>query len=104
MAGKAAAQSPSTTAAAGALTQNPPPGGGTPNVPSRAFLGPSSRVQPGRHTLHIEYAVWSSSWRLIHTRPDGTRAVHRRGIPSLRTAKLRAQVAADMTGWEYTDG
>lgn len=55
------------------------------------------------HTLHIEYAVWSKSWRLVHTRPDGSRDIHRRGIPNLRDAKIKAQMASGLTGWEYTD-
>ena len=52
------------------------------------------------HTLHVEYAVWSSTYRIIHTRPNGSRQVWRRGIEDHDEAILRARYVADMLGYE----
>lgn len=54
----------------------------------------------GRHTLHVEYAVWSNSYRIIHTKPDGKREVWRRGIETVEEARLRCLYVEDMLGYE----
>jgi hypothetical protein len=59
---------------------------------------PSAGSAP--NTLHIEYAVWSGTYRIIHTRPDGKRLVWRRGIESLEEARIRTQIVADICGYE----
>lgn len=76
-------------------------------APAQAVSGPASTRPPqesgGRHTLHIEYAVWSDSYRIIHTRPDGKRQVWRRGIESLDEAKLRMRVVSDVCGYHIRE-
>jgi hypothetical protein len=54
----------------------------------------------GRDTLHVEFAVWSGSYRIIHMLPDGRRQVWRRGIETLDEARLRTRVVADICGYE----
>ena len=70
--------------------------------PRRRRLAPHPRPCPGwgADTLHVEFAVWSGTYRIIQTRPDGSRSVWRRGIETLEEARLRATIVADICGYE----
>ena len=63
---------------------------------TQRVLGPQ---RSGRHTLFIEPGA-KGTWRIIHTRPDGSREYWRRGIPTAEEAFIRAVVVEDLTGWE----
>jgi hypothetical protein len=103
------AESPlAADAGTGAPTHARAQGGGANNValgrtPSEVSSPPAPRKSsPGseRDTLHVELAVWSGTYRIIQTRPDGRRSVWRRGIASLEEARLRCLAVADICGYE----
>jgi hypothetical protein len=54
----------------------------------------------GADTLHVELAIWSGKYRIIHTLPDGRRQVWRRDIENLEDARLRTRIVADICGYE----
>lgn len=99
-------------AGTGAPTHARAHGGGASNrpprsEPTRGFVPSGSAkadsLQAGADTLHVEHSTWAGSYRIIQTRPDGTRSVWRRGIPTAEEARLRCLVVADICGYVVVD-